>query len=307
MQSNNSVILDWLHRRKITDEVIKEFGISESSDGRIIIPINSSDGKFHFNKYRRHPLSEVGSKYTYDKGGISSLYCADKIKDKIKVLVVEGEMDALVCWSANIPAVSSTGGAGTFKAEWVEFLKDKEVTLCFDNDEAGGLGMAKVLKLIPWAKVLFLPDRPGIKDISDYVTNGGDLHSLLGTAIRLSTLEDIIQNRIERVSVWQSTWFHDAFIKENTKPIPEKKDYQDRSLIKDEVLRAKLYPIDALLRFSHNKTQCIWHMDKEKDDLHFYTKTNTVYCFCCGKSGDAIDVYRKLHNCSFKEAVKALQ
>lgn len=305
MQSNN-VILDWLHCRKITNEVIKKFGISESESGRIIIPVNSPDGNFSFNKYRRNPLSEIGPKYTYDKGGISTLYCADKIKDEKQVIVTEGEMDALVCWSANLPAVSSTGGAGTFKDDWATLLQDKEVILCFDNDEAGGNGMAHALDVIPWAKILFLPDRAGIKDISDYVTNGGDLHTLVKTAIKLPTLEDVIQNRSERISIWQSTWFHEAFIKKHTKPIPEKKEHRDRSQIKDKVLRAKLYPIDSMIDFRDHKAKCLWH-NEDTGSMHYYKDSNKVHCFGCNKTADSIDVYKQLHNCSFMEAVKSLQ
>lgn len=309
MQYNN-VFLDWLHRRKISDEIIEKFGIHfghHYSIGQcIIIPIKDKDGNFSFNKYRRNPLDPRTPKYLYDKGGKMTLYGADKIKDCNKILVCEGEMDALVAWSANIPAVSSTGGALSFPNEWAEILKGKEVILCFDNDEAGGNGMTKALSVIPSAKIIFLPDRPGVKDISDYVTNGGDLNLLLKTAIELNTLEKIIDHRSERASVWQSTFFHDAYIKEHTKPIPEKKEHRDRSKIKDEILRAKLYPIDTLVEFNDHKARCLWHSEKTAS-MHFYSDTNKVHCFGCGKSADSIDVYMQMFNCSFKEAVIKLQ
>jgi DNA primase len=310
MQSNN-IFINWLHQRKISDAIIKDFGIKVGNHFNlgecIVIPIKNESGDFSFNKYRRNPLDANTPKYMYDKGGTKTLYGAFKIKGEKKVLITEGEMDTLVAWSANIPAVSGTGGAGTFVEEWVELLRDKEVVICFDNDEAGGNGMAKVLEMIPWAKILFLPDRPGIKDISDYVTNGGDLRTLLDTAIRLSSLEEIIQDRSERISLWKSTFFHDAFIKTHTKPVPEKKEYRDRSKIDDKLLRAKLYPIDTLITFSKDKkAPCIFHSERT-GSMHFYPENNRVHCYGCGKGGDPIDVYRQLHGCSFMEAVKALQ
>lgn len=303
--------MDWLYRRKITNSVIKDFGIkvgNHPSLGEcIVIPVKDENGTFSFNKYRRNPLDTNTPKYLYDKGGEKTLYGAFKIKNEKKVLITEGEMDALVAWSANIPAVSGTGGAGTFAEEWVELLRDKEVVVCFDNDEAGGNGMAKVLDLIPWAKLLFLPDRPGIKDISDYVTNGGDLQSLIETSVRLTCLEDVIQDRSERVSLWKSTFFHDAYIKNHTKPIPEKKEHRDRSKINDKLLKAKLYPIDTLITFNRDgKAPCVWHNERT-GSMHYYPDNNRVHCFGCNKGGDAIDVYRQMHGCSFTEAVKALQ
>ena len=88
-------------------------------------------------------------KYIYDKGSKISLYGWWKAKTEKSILITEGEMDSLVAWSANIPAVSSTGGASSFQSEWAELFKDKDVTICFDNDSAGGVGMVKTLKIIP--------------------------------------------------------------------------------------------------------------------------------------------------------------
>ncbi len=300
MQLNN-VITDWLNRRKISDQVIADFGISMSDHGGIVIPIRDIDGVHLFNKYRRNPLSDEGPKYIYEKGGTVQLFGLDKALSAKTVLICEGEMDALVAWSYNIPAVSSTGGAQSFQQGWVEYFAGKEVIFCFDNDHAGGEGMAKALDIIPWAKVLFLPDRPGIKDISDYVMNGGDLHDLIKSAISFSGMESVIQNRSDRIALWQSVFFHDAYIKNHTeKPVARRIGPQVGS--ED----ARNYPIDRLVEFgSNNKAKCLWHNEKT-ESMHYFADTNKVYCFGCGKSADAIDVYRKIHGCSFLEAVKSL-
>ena len=165
-------ISEFLYKRKITNEIIKEFGLYVDVHpvvGKVlVIPINNS-----FNKYRRSPESDEQPKYLYDKGSTADLYCKDRIKDCKEVVVCEGELDALVCWSFGIPAVSTTGGSMTFLPEWIEYLKDKEVTLCYDNDRAGGAGMAKVFELIPESKLLFLPDE--IKDLSELAECGVDI------------------------------------------------------------------------------------------------------------------------------------
>jgi hypothetical protein len=304
MQSN--IFTDFLNRRKITDKVIEDFSVHVSGD-RLVIPVRLPDGTFSFNKYRRSPLSEEGPKYTYDKGGKLALYGAYEARDAERVLWVEGEMDALVAWSHNIPAVSGTGGAMSIGEEWRTFFADRDVTVCFDNDPAGGEGMAKALMLAPHAKVMFLPDRAGVKDISDYVTSGGDLAELLKTAKNFTCLEEVVADRAERAATWHSTYFHDAYIKMKTKPAPKERAPRDPQ-IKDKILRAKAYPIDEMVSFNGaGNARCLWHAEKTAS-LHYYREENKTWCFGgCGRGYDAIDVYMKLHHVGFKEAVKALQ
>lgn len=306
MQLN--IMKDWMQRRKISDEVISEFKIHCGSNPTfgecIVIPVCDDQGHFLFNKYRRNPTQDIKPKYLYDRGSKSALYGIHKAKDEKAILITEGEMDCLVAWSANIPAVSGTGGANTFLEEWGKYFIDKEVYICFDNDLAGGEGMVNALKVVPQAKIVFIPDRPGIKDISDYMQAGGDLNALLKTAKDLNTMEKVLEDRANRQSIWLSTFFHEAFVKEHNKTvyIPRERDPN----IKDKVLRAKDYPIDSFITFTRNKAKCIWHNEKT-ESMHYYKDTNIVYCFGCGKHGDAIDVYRQVHGCSFKEAIEKLQ
>lgn len=309
MQKN--IVHDWLNRSGITDAIISDFNIHEGihpiMGDCIVIPVHDSEGNFVFNKYRRNPLSEGGSKYMYDKGGSLQLYGWFKAKQYPGILMTEGEKDCLVAWSNNIPAVSSTGGANSISDAWQVLLCEKELTICFDNDSAGGHGMAKALMLFPHAFVLFLPDRPGIKDISDYVASGGNLQELMRTRVRFTSLQDVIDDRAKRQSVWQSTWFHDSFIELNTEPehLPkEQRGYVSADA--DMLTRAKAYPVTNLLKFNReHKALCLWHADSTPS-MHYFPKDNNCYCFSCGKRADSVDVYRALHNCSFKEAISKL-
>ena len=74
----------------------------------------------------------------------------------------------------------------------------------------------------------------------------------------------------------------------------------------EEIAHAKEYPISDLIDFSHNQAKCIFHTERT-GSMHYYQKTNTVYCFGCHVSADPIDVYRYLNHCSFIEAVRRLQ
>jgi DNA primase len=306
MQLNN-VFKDWLNRCKITDKVLEDFQITTGSNFSlngecITIPIFDIDGNFSFNKYRRSPLDSAKPKYVYDKGGKVTLYGWHKAKVSPTILITEGEKDSLVAWSYNIPSVTSTGGALSFQKEWGPLFIDKEVIVCLDNDSAGGEGMVKILSIIPHAKMLFLP--ANIKDIAEYTERGGDLNDLIKNAKYLPSIEAVKEDRVNRLAEFRPVFFHDAYLAEHEKPVKEAR--KDR-ITTDRLLRAKEYPIDELLDFKQGKTCCLWHNEKTPS-LHYFKKSNSVYCFgMCGKARDSIDVYRQLHNCSFNEAVSALQ
>lgn len=300
MQLNN-VFRDWLKNRKITDKVLEDFNIH--GDECIVIPVYDIDGDFVFNKYRRSPLSDEKPKYWYDKGGKVTLYGSKQAKDLPCVLVTEGELDCITAWSQNIASVTSTGGSMSFQEEWRDFFSNKSVIICFDNDHAGGEGMVKALKIIPHAKILFIPDRPNMKDISDYVSQGGDLKTLIQQARHFTSLEEVKEDKLRRLATFQSTHFHNAYIKEFTKvnTHTERKAFSN-----DKVTNAKLYPITNLLEFTNNKTCCPFHREKTPS-FNYYPKDNRCYCFGgCGRSYDAIDIYMNKYGVKFTEAVNKL-
>lgn len=312
MYENNRY--DWLKRRGITDAILEKFRINANGSHSVLgacitIPIHDRAGKFLFNKYRRDPISPIKPKYVYDKGGHVELFGFEFVEWKQEyVLITEGEMDTLVAWSSGIPAVSSTGGAMSFQEDWSYEIHDRtDVYICYDNDDAGAQGMVKTLDFIPRAKIVIIPEVAGggIKDISDYVERGGDLKELLRTAKAYEGLEDVLEDRKNRLATWQSVRFHDAYIdayeKKHWRPAVFGKKEGDRTSIEN----ARLVPISDMVRFVAGNAKCIWHEEKSAS-MHYYAGTNSVYCFGCGKSGDAIDVWRQLKGLSFKEALTQL-
>lgn len=225
------------------------------------------------------------------------------------VLITEGELDTLVAWSNNIQAVSSTGGAMSFQPEWADLfnLAGKQIYLCFDNDDAGAEGMVRVLKYLPDAYIVLIPEMPGVKDISDYVAKGGNLHSLLTTAKQFTSITAVEEDKALRLATWQSTRFHDKYLdahrqQQQRQSTPSTHTYQGD----DRVLRAKTVPMTDFIEFDRRKACCPWHSEKTPS-LHYYPKTNSAYCFGgCGRAYDTIDAYRHKYGGSFLNAVDEL-
>lgn len=337
MQENkvvNEQHRSFLNKRGITDKVIDAFSIytSDVADlgltDAIVIPVKFPDGSHNFNKYRRNPLEgDVKPKYLYDKGGKITLYGANhlvaaskvvnqhKFEDGLsKVVITEGELDTLVCWSQNIPAVSSTGGSMSFQEDWAESFKGLDVYVCFDNDEAGYKGMLKVLDYIPDAKIVIIPHNLGVKDISDFVEKGGNMHALLQSAYSVSDVEEARAIAEKLGGQWrvEEAKFFQMYIEKNTVSNIPNSTTGGLNLdpkIHGRLEAAKSVDCRTLIEFvkvgRHYKAKCLWHNDSDPS-LTYYEKTNTCYCFVCGKYADAIDIVMARDNVNFKQAIKIL-
>lgn len=302
-----------LKRRGITDSVIAAFsihygtGLPFAFTEGLVIPINTPDGKFSFNKYRRSYLNNtIKQKYAYDKGSHTALFGADHLRaEDTTVVITEGEMDALVLWSRAIPAVSSTGGALSFQSDFAELLGNRKVYICYDNDDAGAQGLVKTLEILPDAYVVFVPEVVGVKDISDFVARGGDFHALMQTARQYHSVGEVEEDKQRRASQWLSVRFHDAYIEAHT-PRATKHTSGVSYEGNDELLRAKAVPCTELHEFNRvGKGVCLWHNDTDPS-LHYYAKHNNCYCHSCGKYADSIDIVMAKHNMGMKEAIKFL-
>jgi len=78
-----------------------------------------------------------------------------------------------------------------------------------------------------------------------------------------------------------------------------------------DIENAKSVPIGTLLGEPHGKTArrqfflCPLH-DESTASFCWYKKQNKWWCFGCGIGGDVIDLYQKLYDVEFKEAIKYL-
>lgn len=123
------------------------------------------DGKLRQVK-QRLPHAER-DKYRSIAGCGTHLYLGDDLAYQDRVILVEGEFDAIVLRQHGYLAATSTGGAGTFDEAWVRLLTGSTVYACFDRDAGGDTGFDLVRRYRKGRlKRIVLP--PKVKDPTDF-------------------------------------------------------------------------------------------------------------------------------------------
>lgn len=174
----------------------------------ITIPVTNIEGSYALLKLRKDPQDNgnTNKMLVFPKGAEHEIYGWEMLKGVSDHLVVcEGEFDRLVLQANGIPAVTGTGGAGTFKVEWApHFIRTENVYVCFDRDKAGNTGATKLLtKLLELDhENVFKIDLPdmgeGRKDVTDYfITHSGNVDSFMQLARRVTKAE--VSDRVARI------------------------------------------------------------------------------------------------------------
>lgn len=161
----NKIALEYLHSRGFNDETIEYFKLGVQNEW-ITIPHFYEKDLWNF-KMRTYQGDKHFKRIT---GQPTILFNADNLNyDAKAITIVEGEMDCIAGWQMGVKnIVSVTGGAQTFKPEWLPiFAKFKEVFIALDSDEAGQRGAEKLAEKIGYQKChnVLLPT----KDVNDYL------------------------------------------------------------------------------------------------------------------------------------------
>jgi len=272
----------------------------------------------------------------YDYGSSASLYNIQK-KISSPLIICEGELDCLLLNSLNISAVSSTGGAKTFKKEWADILNGYSVFICLDNDHAGMMGAIRIQSYIPTAKWIPLPVGMG-KDVTEFIQSNGvkKFVDLMQSSIpytipelpsRISTdpkeireligkfkiaLNEIVflqrtdgREHLEEIRVYLYSQYNTL-----TQRLGAVKLVSKYSKDKVDLAAIKQIPITRYLAFNNSGfTKCLWHNDTNASLYYnnFDSKyPNTCHCFSCNHTYDVISVYMRINNVDFKLAIKRL-
>ncbi len=204
----------YLNARGVTNDLIDQFKIGWGNfygEDWITIPIPKKDNpaEYAMLKLRRDPESKnekVPKMKVWPMGATHEIFDWSMFKGATNLFLCEGEFDCLVLLSKGIPAVTSTGGCGTFKQEWLkDFSGLESVCVCYDNDTEGEKGATRVLDALKSVETLklFQIHLPldmgeGLKDVTDYFMKyGGDPQAFMELAQAVSRFD--AKTRIKRV------------------------------------------------------------------------------------------------------------
>lgn len=173
---NNSARFHWLiTQRGINPDIIEQFKIGwapspSGTGGRYILPIRDEQG--NVVNVRRYDKESSHTKMISWPGNGSPirLFPVENLLNNDRILVVEGEWDALTASQYDVPAVSGTGGAHVFAEQFLHLFAGKDVVVMYDNDDAGRQGAKNVAKLLqPIADRVSVATVPGPEgaDVSD--------------------------------------------------------------------------------------------------------------------------------------------
>ena len=165
-----------LLKRGINEDTIREYELGwDQISQAFTIPVYEQDGTlFNVRKYRPNAPSDKKIFWAVPKDPDKKvpLY-PESSMDSDAVVLAEGETDALMSCQVGVPAVTGTAGANTWRMEWSERFKGKQVFIAYDRDSAGEKGARQAAEhLEPFARDIFLvkiPLRKPGADISDYL------------------------------------------------------------------------------------------------------------------------------------------
>ncbi len=111
-------------------------------DGYATIPIYQ-DGLFkNFQLRKDKPLKRI-KQYYKGQGGL--LFNSDILRLTDNIIITESPTDCLRLFQEGIPCVSTTTGAEGWMEQWFKyFIRQKNITIIYDNDSAGKIGAIKV-------------------------------------------------------------------------------------------------------------------------------------------------------------------
>jgi ribosomal protein L37AE/L43A len=143
---DGAAVLAYLHGRGIDDAAIQHFrlGVAYIKTGggkERAVGIPYVDGEtVLLVKMRNLEEDKEKRRFQRTKGGESALFNAAGVRDRRRVVLVEGELDAISLWQSGITETASTslGAKGDVPQAWKEILADADdVVLWYDDDEAG--------------------------------------------------------------------------------------------------------------------------------------------------------------------------
>ena len=304
-------IRTYLHSRGISDEIIEQQKLGYGQfygSGWITIPMRPH-GEMEYTHFllRKDPentnlKTPKTLSYPSKKSGAKteSMLYGEYVQGDEDLIICEGLLDCLSLLSLGVKALTSTGGASTFKNEWLipELLMAKRIFVGYDNDDAGRKGADKVLRLLREAGYkklhrIILPQEVGQKgDVNDYIAKlklpAADLYTVYAESfpkpidttqfkeMTLSELDEVLSLTIKGDTVNKAITFLafvSAFTEENQFNVMfNSPSSTGKTFVPLEI--SQLFPKDSLIKLGGCSPTAFFHDTNNKYDKE--TNTNLV-------------------------------
>jgi 5S rRNA maturation endonuclease (ribonuclease M5) len=161
--------------RGLTSDTLKRFKIGWDRDKHVFtIPVYAPDGEL-WNVRRYTPRPKGDTKIWGLTGrNTPQLYPSNQLVHDT-IIICEGEWDAIATIQAGYAAITRTGAATVWKAEWNELFRGKLVYICHDADETGAEANKRVARAVSKVaadvRIVELPyavEKKHGKDLSDF-------------------------------------------------------------------------------------------------------------------------------------------
>lgn len=199
--------VEYYLRRGLTLDTIEQYQLgwgklNEYCPEGYTIPIYTlnNSGQATLRQVKSRIPNATENKYRSLQGCGVWLYLSDDIQYQPRVILVEGEFDALILRQLGYIAVTPTGGVKSFRQHWTNQFIGSTLYCGYDDDDAGHQGWRKLqytfdkpIRRIEWKKLSKSTDGP--KDPTDaYLLLGEDY------------VNKSIQDANERFLTQRHTW-----------------------------------------------------------------------------------------------------
>jgi len=189
----NEASISYAAKRGITEDTLRKYGIGSDRRKGLLFPYYDAFGKLGMVKHWGLEPKADGKKDTWimpSMDAVQSLFgkdVCDPETDLQRLIITEGEWDAMACWQLGLPAVSIPMGASNMNwiTEDYQFLSHfDEIVLLFDNDDAGKKSAKEASARLGTERCLIvtLP----LKDANDMLRSGrgAEIKKLIETTTR---------------------------------------------------------------------------------------------------------------------------
>lgn len=169
--------IEYAKNRGISEETLRKYGVASDERDGLVFPYYDIFGNLGMTKHWGHVPKTDGKKNTWiSADAVQSLFGKDVCDPETglqRLIICEGEWDAMACYEVGLPAVSIPMGASN--TNWItedyQFLSHyDEIILLFDNDETGKKG-AKEAALRLGSERCMIVHLP-LKDANDMLKAG---------------------------------------------------------------------------------------------------------------------------------------